>query len=136
MHKITVNVLLESKYFSDAVLYSYFNMGRHYICQDFTPRFRLSWAFHFLWWSSKKIFVQCTNAPDFNNNQSGFSLLDYLTSKYFNFAVTWWGWLFQSLALRTKFDMYVFISYDNGGIRFQIFDFLLLIFKNICIKLN
>ena len=40
MHKITVNALLESKYFSDAGLYAYYNMGGHYIYHDFTPRFR------------------------------------------------------------------------------------------------
>jgi hypothetical protein len=49
--------------------------------------------------------------------------LDCLTFKYFNLAGTWWR-LFHRRAVCTKFDIQIFISYDNGGISFRIFHFL------------
>jgi hypothetical protein len=75
----------------------------------------IEWAFHLLWWYTKNIFVQCKNAPDLNNNWNDFSqrFLDYLTFKYFNFEGTW-QILFHRRDGRTKFDIHVFVSYDDG----------------------
>ena len=36
-------------------------------------------------------------------------ILDYLTFQPFDFERTWW-WLFKKRVVRTKFDLYVFIS--------------------------
>ena len=37
IYKITINALLESKWFSYVMFYAHFNMVRHYICRYFTP---------------------------------------------------------------------------------------------------